>query len=48
MMEKIYDMVKSWYDDGMIGSTEWQEFCTIILETIMIENADVLKRLKNL
>ena len=46
-MERIYDMVKSWYDDGMIGSTEWQEFCATMLETLMEENQDVLKRLKN-
>ena len=47
-MERIYDMVKSWYDDGMIGPTEWQEFCTATLETLMDKNQDVLKRLKNM
>ena len=47
-MEKIYNMVKSWYDDGMIGTIEWQEFCTATLETLMEKNQDVLKRLKNM
>ena len=47
-MERIYNMVKSWYDDGMIGSTEWQEFCTTILEALMEKNQEVLKRLKNI
>lgn len=47
-MERIYDMVKSWYDDGMIDTTEWQKFCTATLEVLMDKNQDVLKRLKNM
>ena len=47
-MEKIYDMVKSWYDDGMIGYTEWQEFCTATLEFLMENNQDVLRILENI
>jgi hypothetical protein len=47
-MEGIYALVKCWYDDGMIGSTEWQEFCTEMLEALMADNKEVLKRLKNM
>ena len=47
-MEKIYDMVKSQYDDGMIGYDEWQEFCVATLEILMKNNQDVLSILKNI
>ena len=47
-MERIYDMVKSWYDDDYIDNAQWQEFCTATLEMLMDKNQDVLKRLKNM
>ena len=47
-MERIYNLVKSWYDDNYIDEAQWQEFCTATLETFMEENEKVLKRLKNI
>lgn len=46
-MKKIYDMVKSWYDKGYIDEARWQAFCTAILEALMEDNKNILKRLKN-
>lgn len=46
-MERLYNIVKSWYDDGIITTENWQEFCVICLEEIMKENEKVLDRLKN-
>lgn len=37
-MEKIYNLVKCWYDREVIDNQEWQEFCVAILEMIMKEN----------
>lgn len=47
-MERIYNLIKSWYDDSYIDDAQWQEFCTAMLEALMEENQDVLKRLKNM
>lgn len=47
-MEKIYDMVKTWYEDGCIDHENWRDFCVACLEMLMEENQDVLKRLKNM
>lgn len=47
-MEKTYWLVKCWYDRSVIDEQEWQEFCTTMLEALMEENEDVLKRLKNI
>ena len=46
-MTRIYDLIRSWYDDNYIDDAQWQEFCATMLETLMEENQDVLKRLKN-
>lgn len=47
-MERLYNVVKSWYDDGIITTENWQEFCVICLEEIMKKNEKVLDRLKNI
>ena len=47
-MKRIYDLVKCWYDDNYIDDAQWEEFCVAMLETLMEENQDVLKRLKNI
>lgn len=47
-MQRVYDLVKCWYDRDAIDSQEWQEFCTAMLEALMEDNRDVLKRLKNI
>lgn len=47
-MDRIYIIVKSWYDQGLIDDQEWQNFCTAMLETLMEDNQDVLQRLKNM
>lgn len=47
-MERVYQLVKCWYNRYAIDDQEWQEFCTIMLEALMEDNQDVLKRLKNM
>ena len=47
-MDRIYIIVKSWYDQSLIDDQEWQNFCTAMLEILMEDNQDVLKRLKNI
>jgi len=47
-MERVYDLVKCWYDRDAIDDQEWQEFCTAMLEALMEDNKEVLKRLKNI
>lgn len=47
-MERVYALVKCWYDRDVISEQEWQEFCTEMLETLMEDNQDALKRLKNI
>lgn len=47
-MERLYNVVKSWYDDGIITTENWQEFCVICLEELMTKNEKVLDRLKNI
>jgi hypothetical protein len=47
-MERVYALVKCWYERDAIDDQEWQEFCTAMLEVLMEENQDVLKRLKNI
>ena len=34
-MERLYNVVKSWYDRGIITTENWQEFCDVCLEEIM-------------
>ena len=46
-MEKVYQLVKCWYDREVIDDQEWKEFCELMLEDLMENNQDVLKRLKN-
>lgn len=46
-MERVYALVKCWYERDVIDDLEWQEFCTAMLEALMEDNQDVLKRLKN-
>ena len=47
-MERVYVLVKCWYERDAIDDQEWQEFCTAMLEALMEDNQDVLKRLKNI
>ena len=47
-MEKVYYLVKDWYDRDIIDDQKWQEFCTAMLKALMEENQDILKRLKNI
>lgn len=47
-MQRVYDLVKCWYDRNIIDDQEWQEFCTAMLEAFMENNKDVLRRLKNI
>lgn len=47
-MERVYALVKCWYERDAIDDQEWQEFCTEMLEALMEDNKDVLKRLKNI
>ena len=45
-MERVYALVKCWYDRDAIDIQEWQEFCTAMLGALMDDNQFVLKRLK--
>lgn len=47
-MERVYALVKCWYERYTIDDQEWQEFCTAMLEALMEKNQDVLKRLKEI
>ena len=47
-MERVYDLVKCWYDRNAIDDQEWQEFCTAMLEKLMEDNQNVLTILKNI
>jgi hypothetical protein len=47
-MERVYDLVKYWYEIHRIDENEWQAFCETMLEALMEENQEVLKRLKNM
>ena len=42
-MEKVYRLVKCWYDRGVIDAQEWKEFCELILQALMKDNQNVLK-----
>ena len=46
-MDKVYYLVKCWYDREVIDDQEWQEFCTAVLEHLMETNNQVLINLKN-
>lgn len=46
-MERLYNVVKKWYVDGVINMEKFQEFCEVCLEEMMKENEKVLDRLKN-
>lgn len=46
-MEKVYQLVKCWYDRDVIDDQKWKEFCELMLEVLMENNQDVLERLKN-
>ena len=47
-MERVYALVKCWYDRDVIDDQEWKEFCELMLRALMEDNQDVLKRLKNM
>ena len=47
-MERVYALVKCWYDSDIISDQEWKEFCELMLRALMEDNQDVLKRLKNM
>ena len=42
-MDNIYYLVKCWYDREAIDD---EEFCRLMLEYLMEQNTDILKRLK--
>lgn len=42
----IYDKVRNAYLNGKISETEWADFCMKCSEQLMIENKNVLLRLK--
>ena len=44
-MERIYNLVKCWYDSGMIDDQDWKEFCEVCLEHLMEENKKVLEEI---
>ena len=46
-MERIYYLVKCWYDRKVIDDQEWKEFCELMLEHLMETNNQVLINLKN-
>ena len=43
-MKRVYWLVKCWYDRDAIDEQEWQEFCTIMLETLMEITLDILEK----
>lgn len=42
----IYDKVKKQYLEGLITDTQWEQFCMKCNEQLMVENQNVLLRLK--
>ena len=46
-MDKVYYLVKCWYDREVIDDQEWKEFCDLMLEHLMETNNQVLIDLKN-
>ena len=44
--EKKYNEKYQQYIDGEITLEEWQEFCTFLLELLLEDNKNILKRLK--
>ena len=45
-MERVYNLVKCWYENGTIDDQDWKEFCEVCLEHLMEDNKKVLDRLK--
>lgn len=44
--EEIYNKKLDQFVHGEITETEWNEFCTLLLDFILENNEDILKRLK--
>ena len=44
--EQVYNNTYEEFCKGEISREEWNEFCALVLEILMEENADVLKNLK--
>ena len=34
-MQRVYDLVKCWYDREVIDDQEWKEFCELMLAELM-------------
>ena len=45
--EEIYNKKLDQFAHGEITETEWTEFCTSLLDLILENNEDILKRLKS-
>ena len=43
---KNYELVRTWFRKGAISKNDWDEFCMACLEEIMIDNKNILKKLK--
>lgn len=43
----LYDVNRERYENGFISQETLLEFCEMALEMLLVENRDVLKRLKN-
>ena len=43
---KNYELVRSWCHKGTISKNDWNEFCMACLEEMMIDNKNILKKLK--
>ena len=37
-MERVYALVKCWYERDAIDDQEWQEFCELMLRALMEDN----------
>ena len=42
-MIQLYDL----YRQGKVSEEDWSAYCQVALENLMVENKDVLERLKN-
>ena len=47
-LEEKYNEKYNQYCKSEITTEEWYEFCSLALETIMNENKDILKNLKEI
>lgn len=43
---KNYELVRTWFRKGNISHKDWDEFCITCLEEMMMDNKNILKKLK--